>query len=300
MNHVFAYKSTLLGFGALMIWSVMALVLSELTGLPTFQTVACTFAVTFSILAIKLTIKKQWHLVKQPLWVWALGVLGICGGDYFYMAAFKYAPPAHIDFIDYLWPFWMVVLARFFPRETFTWQQMVGGLLCIVGIYLLLVSSSTAAMVGWGHARGYCLALFGSLAWSVYNLVSRYAERAIPLEMYGMYAGVGAVMGLLCHCYHEVWVMPSVYEAALTALMGCFALAYLLWDYGTKFGDIKLLSLLAYFTPVMSMTLLILCGKQAFSYVLILSCFFVISGVLIGSMDWSELRQKWVRKKPEP
>ncbi len=69
-------------------------------------------------MAIRLTLLKRWHLLKQPLMIWIIGIIGICGSDIAYITAVKYAPPAHVDFIDYLWPFLVILITGFFTQGT--------------------------------------------------------------------------------------------------------------------------------------------------------------------------------------
>jgi drug/metabolite transporter (DMT)-like permease len=276
-----------LGFCALLMWSLMSLLMSELTAMPIFQMTACIFSITFIVVALKLTMKKQWSRVRQPWWVWILGSAGICGSDFCYIAAFKHVPPAHIDFIDYLWPFMIILLSSMLPKEKLTFPQIIGGLFCVLGVYFLLVASGKSLLsMNITYIKGYAFALSGALAWSIYSIVSRAVRSRIPVEMYGMYAGIGAVSSFSMHYRTEVWQTPSLYESSLIVLIGVFSLAYMLWDTSVRTGNFKLLNLLAYFTPIMSVTFLVLAGKQDFSLYLVLACFWVIFGVVVGSMDW--------------
>lgn len=255
--------------------------------MPIFQMTACIFSITFIVVALKLTMKKQWSRVRQPWWVWILGSAGICGSDFCYIAAFKHVPPAHIDFIDYLWPFMIILLSSMLPKEKLTFPQIIGGLFCVLGVYFLLVASGKSLLsMNITYIKGYAFALSGALAWSIYSIVSRAVRSRIPVEMYGMYAGIGAVSSFSMHYRTEVWQTPSLYESSLIVLIGVFSLAYMLWDTSVRTGNFKLLNLLAYFTPIMSVTFLVLAGKQDFSLYLVLACFWVIFGVVVGSMDW--------------
>ncbi len=266
--------------------------------MPIFQMTACVFSTTFLLVAIKLSVKKQWHRVKQPWWIWALGSAGICGSDFCYIAAFKHVPPAHIDFIDYLWPFLIILLSSMLPKEKLTFPQVLGGLFCVMGVYFLLIASGKSLFtMNLVYLKGYAFALSGALAWSIYSIVSRSIRSRIPVEMYGMYAGIGALSSLGMHCGTETWQVPTWYQSSLIALTGLFGLAYMLWDSSIRSGNFKLLHLLAYFTPVMSVTFLVLAGKQDFSLYLVLACFWVVCGVVVGSLDWKVLSLRRIQKK---
>ena len=284
--------STTVGCGALLVWSLYAFVVSELlVNLPVFETLFLMFATSFVAMSIRLSMKKQWHLlVKQPRAVWMVGIIGVCGSDIAYITAVKYAPPAHVDFIDYLWPFLVIIFSSLLPKEKMSIQHIVAGGLGFLGVFLLLTGGNGLVGFKGDYLHGYLFALTAAIVWSTYTIVSRYYED-IPTEMVGMYCGFGAVFSLLMHFQFETWVCPTLFEGTMVFLLGLSSgMAYLLWTYATQKGNIKLLGVLAYFTPILSMGLLVLTGKEPMSIALVFACILVITGVIIGSVDWSRIR----------
>lgn len=282
---------TTIGCGALAVWSMYALVVSELLGnLPVFQTLFLMFLTSFIAMAIRLTLKKQWHLLKQPVLIWVVGVIGVCGSDVAYITAVKYAPPAHVDFIDFLWPFLVIVFSSFLPKEHFSWQHFIGGALGLFGVFLLLTGGNGFMGFQGAYLNGYLFALTAAVIWSLYTIITRWFTE-MPTEMVGMYCGIGALLSFGLHCTTETWATPTPFEFMMVILLGLSSgVAYLLWTYGTQKGNLKLLGVLAYFTPVISMTLLVLSGKEPMSLALVFACILVVSGVVVGSVDWSRLR----------
>jgi len=286
--------STTIGCGALIVWSLYAWTVSELLlNLPIFQTLFLMFGTCFFAMAIRLTLTKKWHLLKQPLLVWVVGVIGVCGSDVAYLTAVKYAPPAHVDFIDYLWPFLVILFSGFLPREKFTWPHIIGGLLGFIGVFLLLTGGDGLLGLQKNYMPGYFFAFTAAIIWSLYTIINRL-YRETPIELVGMYCGIGAIIALILHFRVEIWVMPSLKESCLVALLGLSSgLAYLLWGYATQKGNLKLLGVMAYFTPVLSMGLLVMSGKEPMSYMLIVACVLVIFGVMVGSMNWENIKGRF-------
>ena len=72
-----------------------------------------------------------------------------------------------------------------------------------------------------------------------------------------------ALLGLLAHLGFERTVMPSFPQWLVLALMGIgpVGAAFLLWDHGTKHGDIPVLGSLSYLAPLLSTLLLVLAGR---------------------------------------
>lgn len=289
---------TTIGCGALAVWSVYAFVVSELLiQLPVFQTLFLMFGISFVAMCIRLTITKRWYLLKQPWLIWIIGVIGVCGSDVAYISAVKYAPPAHVDFIDYLWPFFVILFAGFLPKEKFSLQHIIAGLLGFLGVFLLLTGGDGFIGIKPEYMTGYIFAFTAAIIWSLYTLINRCFEET-PIEMVGMYCGIGAVLSLVLHFHFESWVLPSFKDGCLVGILGLSSgVAYLLWSYGTQKGNLKLLGVLAYFTPILSMGLLVFSGKEPLSYALIFACILVVVSVVIGGLDWSKIIPKLINFK---
>lgn len=287
---------TITGTGALIIWAMYALLISEiLISLPVFETIFFMFGINFLVMLIRLTVTKQWRILKQPLLIWLIGIVGVCGSDFAYVAAMQYAPPAHVDLIEYLWPFLLIICTSFLPQERFTWQHLIGGALALFGVLFLLTSNGEGTEgFQWHYLQGYLYALSAAFIWCGYTLFSRWYQK-MPPEMGGMYYGVGALIALCFHLHHEQYVVPSWYETGLLLILGLSSgMAYLLWIYGTQKGNVKLLGVLAYFTPMLSVGLLVYFEKEPVSLALLTACILFVSGVLIGSLDWKRVRLSFV------
>jgi drug/metabolite transporter (DMT)-like permease len=283
---------TTIGCGALAMWSLYALVVSELvSNLPVFQTLFLMFGASFIVMALRITLLKRWHLVKQPWFIWLVGVIGVCGSEVAYIMAVKYAPIAHVDFIDYLWPFLVIVLSSFLPKERLSLQHFIGGGMGFLGVFLLLTGGGDGPFgLKSDYLWGYIFALTAALIWSLYTIITRWYKE-MPAEMVGMFCGIGAIISLAFHCRFETWVPPTPFETFMVGLLGISSgVAYLFWTHATQKGNLKLLSVLAYFTPIISMSLLVIFGKEPMSAALVFSCLLVVSGIAIGSINWKRLR----------
>src|SRR5690606_41701795 len=102
-------------------WTVEPLLISEINGLPIFELLAIVFLSSFVLTAIRITAKKRWVLVlRQPLVVFLVGVVGICGSDFAYIFGTQYAAVAHVVLIDYLWPTLTILFTSLLPKEKCT------------------------------------------------------------------------------------------------------------------------------------------------------------------------------------
>ncbi len=279
--------ATVIGYGGLVLWSLSPLMVAQLNNIPTFEILTIALSISFFVIAIKLTIQKQWGRIRQPFLIWLVGVIGIYGNDLTYIAAFKYAPPAHVDLINYLWPIFVILGSGLLPSEKFTYRHLLAGLLGLTGFYILLSSGTTIADFQWGYLKGYLLALLDALIWAVYTLIARHYGKT-PMEMIGMYCGIGALLSAITHFQFEPTVIPSFKQGLIIIIIGLSTsgTAYFLWDYGIKYGNFKLLNCLSYGNPIISILLLAAFHEADLDNDLILACFFVVAGAIVGAVNW--------------
>lgn len=287
--------ATLIGCLAIIIWSTTAVTTAKLTNIPTMEILSITFFICFLATLIKLAIHRQWQLIKQPLIVWIVGVFGIYGNDLTYIAALKNAPVAQADLINNLWPILIIILSTLLPREKFTWRHFFAGLMGFAGICILVTGKHGIFSFQTQYLSGYMLALLDAFIWSSYCILSRYFKQ-VPVEMIGMYCGVGALLSLGNHFEFEVTVIPSLAQIILLITMGLTTqgIAYYFWDIGIKKGNFKFLSILSYFIPLGSICLLILFSEVKPTIILIFAALLVIGGTIISG---TKFRKLWFKIK---
>lgn len=289
-----SYLATLTGYGALLMWSCYALMVTFLNDIPTFELLTIVFLGGFLIMAVRLTIRGEWNKIKQPWLIWLVGIGGIIGNDMANIAALKAAPPIQVTLINYLWPMLVVVLASFLPTEHFTKKHFISSIIGLMGIYILVTHGQGLAGFNWTYLKGYVLAFSGSLIWAIYCVISRYHSQT-PIEMLGMYFGVGVIISLISHFSYENTIFPSSLQWLILAAMvlTTSGVAYYCWDYGCKKGDVKLLSILTYGNPVISTLVLIAFTPAQYNDYIAVACSFVILAWLICTVKWDIVWQQF-------
>ncbi|MGM0440316.1 MAG: DMT family transporter, partial [Chlamydiota bacterium] len=227
---------TLVGVFALLIWSMTALINVWLRNIPALQLLTMTFSICFITSVISLTLKRRWHIVRQQSWqAFFFGFLGICGTQFCFVSAFRFAPPEQVDLINYLWPVMVIILSGFLPDHSFSWKDLVSALLGFFGIYLLLMGEGKAYYAA--YIPGYSYALLAALCWTSYTLFCRNGRR-VPGEMVGIYCGVAGVLSFAA-CPEEVMVSPTAVQWFWIFFigMGVFLVSYPCWNLGVKKGN---------------------------------------------------------------
>ena len=99
-------RATAIGFGAVLLWALLALLTVAVGPVPPFQLSAVCFAIGggVGLLLIAASGRLATAFAGVPPVVWLVGVGGLFGYHAAYFTALKLAPPAQASLIAYLWP----------------------------------------------------------------------------------------------------------------------------------------------------------------------------------------------------
>jgi drug/metabolite transporter (DMT)-like permease len=293
-------RATLIGFIAVLLWATLALFTTATGSVPPFLLLSLTFGIAFAVSLLRwLYLARRdpiafRNLFRQPPAVWLLGVLGLFGYHALYFTALDNAPPVEASLIAYLWPLLIVLLSALLPGEKLHWTHLAGGALGLVGAMVLVAQRGGGAVSFEAqYLTGYLAALGCAFTWSIYSVMSRRFGSA-PTDLVGAFCGATAVLGLVAHLWLEPTIWPAdrwEWAAVLALGLGPVGLAFFVWDYGVKRGDIKALGAGSYASPLLSTLLLILAGKAAASVTVLLACGLIIGGAIVASRDlWTRRR----------
>lgn len=253
--------ATVLGFGAIALWSLLALFTAMSGDVPPFQLLTLCFALGGSLGLISTAKRGQLGVYKQPWPVWSLGVGGLFGYHFFYFTALRNAPEVEAGLIAYLWPLLIVLFSGLLPGERLKAGHLVGAALGLAGAVFLMIGGGAFDFDG-AYTLGYGAAVLCALIWSSYSVLSRRFHD-VPSDIVWFFCLASAVLGAVCHVVFETTVWPqSVSEwLAVVALgLGPVGVAFLMWDRGMKAGHIQLLGAASYAAPVLSTFALIAAG----------------------------------------
>lgn len=276
---------------ALIMWGFSASLFTTLKSIPPFETISCVFATSFILACIRLSLSKRWHLIaKTPLKFWGFGILGIYLANVCFVLALGHAPPENVELISYTWPIMALLWASLVLKNQIKTIHFFGSFLAFIGLYLLLAEPSLTFSIHYW--RGYLLTIGYALCWSIYVVCTKKYP-TIPNEMIGLYCGIGAVCSCLLHLKTEHFILPSPKEWGLMVLIGLTGqgMAYWLWAHSIKYGHYYLLCTLSYFTPCLSIMLLIRFGLTQTREGLWPATVFICSGALLCMMNASLLKK---------
>lgn len=276
---------TLIGFSAVLMWSLLALFTAASGSMPPFQLLAVTFAIG-GLAGLALWPARGVRLsdMRLPWQVWATGIGGLFGYHFFYYTALRNAPVAEASLIAYLWPTLIVLGSAMLPGERLRWFHVAGALLGFAGAGLIVLGRGGGLEFS-GSALGYGSALACAFLWSGYSILSRF-QKSAPTDAVAIYCLVTAALGVACHLAFEETVWPATGgEWLAIAGLGLMpvGLAFYAWDHGVKHGNIQLLGSSAYFAPLLSTALLVATGTAPFSMTLVAASLLITLGAVLAS-----------------
>ncbi len=287
---------TLIGFTAILMWSLLALLTAASGRVPPFQVAAMTFAIGGLVGAATWIVRKGGIKVgmaalRQPAQVWALGLFGLFGYHALYFTALRLAPPAESGLINYLWPLLIVLFSAFLPGERLKAHHIAGALLGLLGTVVLVAGR---AQLGFAveFIPGYVAAFVAAFVWAIYSVLSRRFA-AVPTDAVVGFCIVTAILGAGCHLLFEqtVWPEHAGQWLAIAALgLGPVGAAFYVWDIGMKRGDIRILGATSYAAPVLSTAFLVMAGFTEATPSVIVAALLIAGGGLLAAKDM--LRRK--------
>lgn len=277
-------RATLIGFSAILMWSILALLTAASGSMPPFQLSAICFAIgslpgvmTFLLRPARL------KLLRQSPKVWIVGIAGLFGYHFLYFTALRNAPAVEAGLIAYLWPLLIVFGSALLPGERLRWYHVVGALAGLCGTVLIIgkngLSFDPAYSLGYG-AAGLC-----ALTWSSYSLATRRFE-AVSTDVVTGFCLATSLLSLLCHLALEQTLWPEMASQWLAvAGLGLLpvGLAFYAWDFGVKNGDIQILGAASYAAPLLSTLILIAFGFAEPSLRILAACVLITGGAVLAA-----------------
>ena len=275
--------ATLIGFLAVLLWSLLAVLTVATAPMPPFQLTALTFAIGAVVGVIWGLATGTLGLLRQVSWrVYAAGTAGLFGYHALYFSALRLAPPAEAGLIAYLWPLLIVLLSGLLPGEVLRRGHVIGALLGFAGAALIILGGRGEP--GTGAFAGYGLALLCALFWSGYSVLSRRFG-TVPTVSVTVFCAATAVLSALVHVLAEptVWPPATGWLAVAALGLGPVGLAFFVWDIGCKRGDIQVLGTASYAAPVLSTLVLVGAGLSPATLALVGATVLIVGGAALAA-----------------
>ena len=278
-------RATLIGFSAVAMWALLALLTDASGKVPPFLLSAITFAIGTGVgLVARLFMKTPAQTVKIPRQVWVIGIAGLFGYHFFYFTALRNAPAVEASLIAYLWPLLIVLGSAMMPGEQLRWNHVAGALLGLAGTFVIVTKGGGLAFES-RYAFGYAMAGVCAVLWSAYSLLSRRFP-AVPTSVVTWFCAATSLLSFACHLALEQTILPQTSGQWLAVLgLGLMPVgaAFYTWDHGVKRGNIQVLGAASYAAPLLSTLVLIVAGFAEPSVSIIAACLLITGGAVLAA-----------------
>jgi len=228
-------------------------------------------------------------LVLLPRRVVVAGFFGVALYTVMLAFAFGIAPEAdlgQVNLLNYLWPIWIVLLSTILLEERPGRAAAIAG--ALLGFTGVAVARGPEGLLNAPAAwTPHLLSLTGAFMWALYCVLLR--RWRIPEEKGGtaFHFAVCALLAAALAAWRGEWsslagIGPEALFWILFGGIGPVGLAYHWWEIGVKRGDVRLISLLAYFIPVGSSVLLGLVFRESLGPGLIPGALLITAGAWVA------------------
>lgn len=277
-------NATLIGFTAVLLWSLLAVFTVKSAPVPPLQLNAMSFAIGATVGLVWLAktggLRQLANISPK---VYLFGTLGLFGYHFLYFSALRAAPPAETGLIAYLWPLLIVLFSGLLPGERLAWGHVVGAVISFLGAALLLTPSGDGFSAE--HWQGYAMAMACAVTWAGYSVLSRRLGD-IPTSSVVVFCFATAALSGVAHVALEDTIWPtatSTWLAVLALGIGPVGLAFYTWDVGVKRGDIQLLGTASYAAPILSTLILVGVGIAPPTVTLLLAAVLIAGGAALAA-----------------
>lgn len=162
-----------------------------------------------------------------------------------------------VGMVNYLWPCLTIVFAVLFNGERARWWIVPGVLICLAGVLVVLGGEKGFDLLGFiaswmSNPWSYTIALIGAILWAGYSSMTRaWSNGNNPVVV--IFFNDMVIFAFIWAFTPSVpfeWMHPGWIGVFLGA--AATGLGYGVWTYGMQRGNMTLLAIGSYFTPVLS------------------------------------------------
>ena len=193
-----------------------------------------------------------------------------------------------IGLINYLWPALTIWFSLALLKHRAGWALAPGTAIALWGVLCVMTQNGTVSWASFrGHLTGnpaaYALALAAAVAWALYSNLTRRWSRPDQEGAVAWFIPATGLVLLTVRMFTPEATHWSVLAALEAGFLGAVtALAYALWETAMRQGNLLLVAVCSYATPLLSTAISCAYLKVAPSPKLWLGCLLMVVGSIIS------------------
>lgn len=185
--------------------------------------------------------KKNFHDYKNELFkLFILGFLacGICGA--FPFIAGKTTTIINMGIIYTSSPIFIIVISSVFFNERLSIKQLVGILICLIGVILIIIKANLNLLINLSFTTGDLWMLGASIGWAFYTIYLFHWKSNLPLlQRFTLISMFGAISLMPFFIFENLFFFKTNYDSnfflwVLFAALSPSVIAFLLFNFVNK------------------------------------------------------------------
>ena len=275
---------TLIGITAPIGWSFIPLISYYLTGI---DPILLTAIVLFGFFLIEFTRQLITNNLINPFKIakgyYIIGVFGIAGFHLFYFTALQISPIIIVFLIMNLTGVLNIIYSKILHGLEIKIKHVLAISINFLAIIFITYSKGLESFE-YRDLLGYLFAFIAANCWSIYSVKNKdYSNVPISNVIYNCL--LSAIIALMLYLVKSPFAFPaiSLNQLFLILLLVLYPIGYCFftWNYGIRFGDIRIISIFSYLSPILGSIWLILAGIQLFNWAIVISLAMIITSACI-------------------
>ena len=277
---------------------LLPLWIAPLTGV----TYRCVFAaVAFWIIGY--WAKPEKASVKDKLFLFLLGAIGIYGYMFFYLLGISKTTPVSSSIFVSLEPIWVFIIAVLFYKEKVTWMKVFGIGMGLGGA-ILCISTQPSDDLASNAPLGNLMCLVSSLVYAVYLVLSNRLLKGVGNMTMLKYTFLGAaVMAVIVNTiygFDAPILRMSLFSTPMLVLLFVLVfpttISYLLLPLGLKYLKTTLVAIYGYLILIVATVTSFILGQDRFSWTQLAAIVLICASVYLVEVAESKSEKQIISK----
>ena len=305
-----SHLATAGGFAAILLWSTTVAVarsLSEQVGPVTAAAAVTAISGVPALLSFLRSNPRRQRILRLPArYLIGCGSLFVGYMMLIYLAigwAQNREQVLEVGLLNYLWPTLTLTFSLVLLGKKANWVLLPGTVLALAGVFLVVTQG---ARVSWqslsrnlvSNPGAYLLAIAAAVSWAMYSALTRKWAGGREEGAVVMFLPITAIILLLiCHFLDEPgeWTRRALTESLFLGI--ATYVAYVLWDNAMRKGNVIMVAVASYLTPLFSTVVSCLYLAVVPGARLWVGCGVLISGSLLS---WRSVTSASAKKAVKP
>ncbi|WP_223069061.1 DMT family transporter [Paenibacillus caui] len=263
-----------------------------ITEIPPLIAATLRFGITGIILAMVVTLQKEWHwkeIRKRWKGLLFIGLIGVFGYNALFFTALKYTSATNGALIIAAMPVFTMLGSVLFGKETWSTKSGIGLFLSLIGVVIVIVKGSLSALLALSFNLGDLLFVAALFCGVIYGLTGKAIVQGAPAMLSNAIMMLsGAAFLAISTVFEGGWnkvpnmSVQSWIEMAYMVVCGTL-IGYVIFNKGVELLGGSKASMYLNLTPIVTTLLAVIAYGSSITLTQIVGMIMVLIGVYVAT-----------------